>query len=993
MEGGSFEHIAWIKQRLGAGCVDIPVQGDRPLVLDDPTCAYIILSEHHQLFCVGYRDGLPFGRREHVATCQPGQLVVGVAPSQKAPSTLLLSGVTGSVVWRVRQDALAQLAESNDGPKILGRLYDSWVALLIESLPAGPLPSRTRALKPGDTLDEGQVLVRSDQGVCWIAPAKPPELYQRLAVGKVGVQPDCWPLGENAWALLPAAKGRVWSTAELLGADPTASFVQAFSTFVIMVADRKRAELARRRIERDLASQDAESGELSASLGKLARVGRAERLTRALSAGAGDASRALSVVHEGLRVPPPRHDLPDRARLSDMQALLAQATGPRSRPVLLQGDWWKSDAGPLLGFVMPEPAKADAPAKAPVDEPLRAIALLPGRGGYRTYDAQDGPARKVDAARAALIHPQAHQFYRPLPAGPVGPLALLRFLRVGGGSDVVVVAAVGLLVGLLGLLIPLVTGLVFDRIVPGAERGLLAQVVMVLLAVYFGSSLFDIAQGLALVRIQTRLDTGLEAAVWDRLLRLPLTFFRKYSAGELGARAAGIGSIREAVAGATLASILGGIFSFWNLLLLFVLDARLALAAAGLVLLATVVGAVASGYDLIRRRQLSALDGGVSGLLLQLVNAIAKLRVARAERRAFGVWANLVAKRRSSELGAERIGARLGIFNSVYPIACTGVLFYLLAGAGAAPGPGHVAAQALTTGQFLSFYSAFAALLSASLGLLGAGLNVVAAIPLYERAKPILTEPPEGEGTQGGRTELTGQVEVSHVSFRYQKDGPLVLDDVTLRIEPGEFVAIVGPSGSGKSTLLRLLLGFETSTEGGVYYDGQSLASLDVRAARQQIGVVLQNSDVMAGDIYSNIVGSTGRSLEEAWTAARHAAFDKDIEAMPMGMHTVLSQGKSTLSGGQRQRLLIARALCTAPKIMFFDEATSALDNQTQAIVGHSLDALRITRVVIAHRLSTIQHADKIVVMEGGRIVEVGGFDELLKRDGAFTALARRQML
>jgi ATP-binding cassette subfamily C protein len=262
---------------------------------------------------------------------------------------------------------------------------------------------------------------------------------------------------------------------------------------------------------------------------------------------------------------------------------------------------------------------------------------------------------------------------------------------------------------------------------------------------------------------------------------------------------------------------------------------------------------------------------------------------------------------------------------------------------------------------------------------------------MYERAKPILSETVESRGSGDGRVTLAGAIEVSHVSFRYEENGPLILDDVNLRIRPGEFVAIVGASGSGKSTLLRLLLGFEVCTGGGIFYDGQALVGLDLRVVRQQIGVVMQNSRVTPGDIYSNIVGNSGRSIEEAWQAARAAALAADIEAMPMGMHTVISQGGATLSGGQQQRLLIARALASRPSILFFDEATSALDNVTQAAVSESLEALRVTRVVIAHRLSTIRHADKIVVLEHGRIVEVGRYEELMSKAGPFFALARRQ--
>jgi ATP-binding cassette subfamily C protein len=999
-----FEHIAWLKRELGALCEEVPVQGDRPLVLDDPGSAYVVLSDHHQLFCVGYRDGRPQGRREHLALCAPGQLVVGVAPATRPePTALMLTGVDASVVWRVPVPSLTKLAARGDGAKVVASLFDGWVKLLIESLPGASVPTRCRVIEPGQTADVGTDPVRSGDGVCWLAPPRPPLWYRGLEIAPAGVKVECWPLDASAWAQFPEGNLRVWSSVELLGADPTASFVQGFSTLVLTVAGRRRAELARHRLERDEASHAAEGGKLAGALGKLARVGRAERLTAALETGGGDLARALSVIHEASGVAagvPAAMALQAGPRLSEVQAALARSTGARSRPVLLEGRWWEGDSGPLLGFVMPDEVKAagkpDDPAAGEEDAigAGRPVALLPARGGYRLYDPLQGPARPLTAAQAERLHPRAHQFYRPLPAGPVKPLALWRWLGAGAGRDMAVVGVVGLLVGLIGLLIPVVTGVIFDRIVPGAERTLLAQIILVLFAVYFGACLFDVARGLALVRVQIRLDTGLEAAVWDRLLRLPLPFFRRYSAGDLASRAAGIAGIREALAGATLSSLLGGIFSVWYLVYLFMLDVRLALAAAGLVAGATAVAGAASAYDLRRRREVTKLDGRLGGLLLQLMNGIAKLRVARAERRAFSVWANLVARRRSAELGAQRIGARVGVFNAFYPILCTGVLFYLLAGRDGRTVAGlPAAAAAMTTGQFLAFYAAFTVLLRSALDVLGAVLGVVAVIPLYERAKPILTEPPENEGTAGGRTELRGQIELGHVRFRYTAEGPLILDDVTLRIEPGEFVAIVGPSGSGKSTLLRLLLGFEKPTEGGVYYDGQALASLDVRAARQQIGVVLQNSDVVEGDIFTNIVGSSGRGVEDAWRAARQAAFDKDVQAMPMGMHTLVSAGRSTLSGGQRQRLLIARALVANPRILFFDEATSALDNETQAVVSDSLDGLRVTRVVIAHRLTTIQRADRIVVLERGRIVESGRFAELVAKNGVFTGLARRQML
>ena len=240
---------------------------------------------------------------------------------------------------------------------------------------------------------------------------------------------------------------------------------------------------------------------------------------------------------------------------------------------------------------------------------------------------------------------------------------------------------------------------------------------------------------------------------------------------------------------------------------------------------------------------------------------------------------------------------------------------------------------------------------------------------------------------------LTGDIEVQHAAFRYSAERPLVLRDLSLRIKPGEFVALVGPSGSGKSTLLRLLLGFEHLDSGAIYFDGQDLdGPRRATSLRRQIGVVLQNGRLMSGDIFTNIVGSSTATLDEAWEAARMAGFAEDIEAMPMGMHTVISEGGGTLSGGQRQRLLIARAIVHRPRILLFDEATSALDNRTQAIVSASLERLQATRIVVAHRLSTIRNADRISSSIAGAIVQSGTYDELMRRDGPFAELARRQI-
>jgi ABC-type bacteriocin/lantibiotic exporter with double-glycine peptidase domain len=292
----------------------------------------------------------------------------------------------------------------------------------------------------------------------------------------------------------------------------------------------------------------------------------------------------------------------------------------------------------------------------------------------------------------------------------------------------------------------------------------------------------------------------------------------------------------------------------------------------------------------------------------------------------------------------------------------------------------------------LAFNAAFGTFISGVTDLSNTLTNIIGIVPLWERAKPILQGMPESDPSKADPGRLMGQIAIEHITFRYREDGPLIVEDVSIHINPGEFVAIVGPSGSGKSTIFRLLLGFEAPLSGSVYYDGQDLAGLDIQAVRRQLGVVLQNGRISAGSLFDNLTCGALATLDEAWEAARMAGLAEDIEQMPMGMHTVVSEGGTNLSGGQRQRLLIARSLIGNPKIILMDEATSALDNRTQAIVTESLDKLNVTRVVIAHRLSTIRNADHIYVIEAGRLVEVGSFEELVNQRGLFARLVARQL-
>jgi ATP-binding cassette subfamily C protein len=444
-----------------------------------------------------------------------------------------------------------------------------------------------------------------------------------------------------------------------------------------------------------------------------------------------------------------------------------------------------------------------------------------------------------------------------------------------------------------------------------------------------------------------------------------------------------INQIRQAAARLLLSGLLGELFAVFNLALLFYFDARLALIACALMAAALAVTLVLSVKQVRLQRRLAEQQGRVAGFVLQILSGISKLRVAGAETLAFAMWARRFARQKQLAFDARRVGNQVAAFNGFFPVVIMAVLFGLMA---------RGRPQALSTGEFLAFIAAFTSVVASLLVITGGLINILQLVPLFERMRPILQAAPEVAQSRPAPGVLAGRLELSRVTFRYSPDMPVVLDDVTLHVEPGEFIAIVGQSGSGKSTLLRLLLGFERPLSGVVQYDGKDLREFDVTAVRRQIGVVLQSSRLMPGDLFGNISGSLPLTPDDVWQAARMAGIEEEIRALPMGIHTIIPPGGGGLSGGQQQRLLIARAIASRPRILLFDEATSTLDNRTQAIVGESLESLQATRIVIAHRLSTIVRADRIYVMENGRFVQTGTYRDLVDQPGPFRDLATRQL-
>ncbi|MCX5563301.1 NHLP bacteriocin export ABC transporter permease/ATPase subunit [Streptomyces sp. NBC_00038] len=701
---------------------------------------------------------------------------------------------------------------------------------------------------------------------------------------------------------------------------------------------------------------------LLASIGKQS----AKRPTAA-DADATYAACKLVAGAAGITLAEPAQNGTESDRLDPVERI-AIASRLRIRAVRLDGRWWHDNIGPLVGH------------RAVSGSP---VALLWRRGGYVAVQPSSGRETPVEKANAGEYEPQATMFYRPLPERKLSPLRLMRFCLQGTGGDMRNLAISGLVTVAIGAIVPIATGKVLGEYVPKAQHSLIVQVCLAIMITSVVSAAFMLLQNLTILRLEGRIEATLQPAVWDRLLRLPTKFFTSRSTGELASAAMGISAIRRLLAGVGPTLAQAGTVGAMNLGLLLWYSVPMALAAIGM-LVVIAAGFLGLGLWQVRwQRRLVVLSNKLNNQAFQTLRGLPKLRVAAAENYAYAAWAGEFARSRELQQKVGRIKNLTTVMGAVYLPLCSLLMFMLLAGP---------ARDSLSAAEFLTFNTSMTMLLTSVTSITGAFVSAAAALPMFEEIKPVFDATPEVRVASTRPGVLSGGIEARKLSFRYTDDGPLVLDDVSFDIRPGEFVAIVGPSGCGKSTLLRLLIGFDKPVSGSVLYDGQDLAALDQSAVRRQCGVVLQHAQPFTGSILDCICGTEPYTPEEAMAAAEMAGLAEDIKRMPMGLHTIVS-GSGAVSGGQRQRLMIAQALIRRPRILFFDEATSALDNETQRTVIESTRALNATRVVIAHRLSTVMDADRVIVMEDGKVAQQGPPAQLLADTGGrLHELVRRQM-
>ena len=638
-----------------------------------------------------------------------------------------------------------------------------------------------------------------------------------------------------------------------------------------------------------------------------------------------------------------------------------------SRVVALEGAWYKNAVGPYLG----ETVDGDT------------VAILPKRGGYVFFHEKLGKNIHINKKTASMLCTEAIYFYIPLPDGKIGIRDLYSYmLKALSPWDYILVIGAVAMATILAMTTPAMTKLIFSGLIPSESYHLILPVFFLMISALLSNYLIQIVRSHSVNLVNVRAGASLQAASMARIMSMPVSFFRNYSAGELASRLGSIDQLTSSTINAVVSSGLTGLFSLVYLFQISAYAPALVVPATTVLILQTALSFICVTIGVKRSKQRMQKESKLSGLMISILNGVQKIRFSGAEKRIFSKWAGQYKEIAELNYQPPKILLYNKALSSLISLLGLAVIY-------------HTAAMSdVTQANYMAFNSAYGMVAGAFASLTGIVSTIADFGPMLNMMKPILETEPEIEPGKLIPDSLDGSISLSHVSFRYNKEGPMLLDDICLDIQPGEYVGIVGATGCGKSTLMRLMLGFEKPEQGAIYYDAHDLTTLNLRGLRHKIGTVLQNGQLLQGSIFTNLMIAHPELTEaEAWEALEMAALADDVRKMPMKLNTMLSENGGGISGGQKQRLLIARALVRKPNIVFMDEATSALDNAAQAHTVKSLDNLNCTRVIIAHRLSTIQNCSRIIMLEGGKIAEEGTYQSLIEKGGKFAALVERQRL
>ena len=612
------------------------------------------------------------------------------------------------------------------------------------------------------------------------------------------------------------------------------------------------------------------------------------------------------------------------------------------------------------------------------------VLLFPkGKNKYQYVNYETGKKVSIEASLVNRLEIEAYCFYRPLPNKKVSIKEYTKYITKSVRPlDIILLVLFAALSSGVGLLVPYLTRILTGDVALSKDISKFVLISLYVAGAATGLLIIRAIQSFVNQLISIKIEKGILSATMMRVLSLPASFFKKYNTGELTARFRSVPQLAKMIMEGIFMTLISLIMSFAYLFQL-VSFAQVLVLPVILILLATTAFSIAISFikKNYQKKQLD-LSSKENGVTYGMINGIQKIRLSGSEKRAFAKWANAYSKTIKARYNPPLM-LKLSTAISLLITLLGNVVIYYVA-----------AKNNVDAGSYMAFVSSYGVLSGAFLSVVDMIGLVFTLGPIYNMARPILETQPEVVQGKEVVNYIKGNIKLENISFRYNESGPLVLNDLSLDIKEGEYLAIVGQTGCGKSTLVRILLGFEEPLKGKVYFDGKDINTLDTSSLRRNIGTVLQNGSLFHADIFSNIIiSSPSLKEEDAWAAAEVASIADDIREMPMGMKTVISEGQGGISGGQKQRIMIARAIVHKPKVLIFDEATSALDNKTQKSISESINKLNCTRIVIAHRLSTIKNANRIIMLENGKIIEEGDYDTLINKKGKFAELVDRQRL
>lgn len=969
--------IAELAARSGTA---VPCTSNLPVRLDSPDSVWFIDQGVVNLFLIESRDGVEQTAPQHLLRRESGWLVPGVALSRgngekENTLSIIAKGRTGTLLKRLPVSLLSQVH-----PDELAQQVDTWVNAVTDMLSrfTNPIPRPTALVDPNLTRTLAPCTLSSRHGVVWVSsPVDGAALFMDMVdpsgfAGAGSSRETLLPLTRTSWLTLHQESTMTGKSTESLALQglllsALASFHAAAFTLErlnrrLAVVDEANLEHARTS-SRDTAEKVARQRLYNIYDLPMDREDRVEDTALA---------DALQIIgrHEGIDF-----TIPGRSGLSDSPIHLGdllEASGVRARRIRLrpEDNWWRSDSNAMLAF------------RAEDGQP---VVLLPGIfRHYREIDPVSKRSVRVTKDRAGTLGEEAWMFYRPFPGREVGPADLLDIAGRGSAADLVRLVIAGLPTGLIRLLPAVALGLVAHEILGGGSAETIYGIAFVVAAFGVLGALLHLQQSTVMMRLEGRSTSRVEAAFWDRLMRLPPSILHRHLAGDLATAGMSFQNLRDNLQGVVANSILSILFLLPVFGVIFFYDVALGVVALVFSLVSLFV-TVALGLSQIPAfGRMTRAARRVTGQLFQVVGGISKLRVDNAEGSAYAIWAREYREQKRAEIELGTLEEHSRAFGAALPFLAGGAMLLAVV---------LVGDRNFPVGDFLVVFTVFLVFQSATTRFGESFAAIAAMLTTFKQMSPLLAVTPEND-TEGELVEyLGGDIRFDRISFRYDPDGPLILDDVTIHARPGEFIAIAGESGAGKSTLFRLALGIDWPTTGAVYYDGRDLRHLNLKQVRRRIGVVPQSVGLHPQDIWDNLAGHRDVvTTEEVWKSARTAEIDSQIKEMPMGMMTMVGTTQSVLSGGESQRITIARSVLGNPRVMLFDEATNWLDNENQARVMQNLADLTSTRIVIAHRLSTLEKADRIFVLQKGKVVQNGSFEELMEVDGIFRELVKRQV-